>query len=232
MVAFTRRKALRSTAENFLMRAPPKPQNLYSLTVTPDSFNLLNMRKKNIFNSEEFFVGIFILPFIILALALRSLCDFEKIIILSFALFMALLYKLNNFLKRVGFLKKLWDSHVVPEEKNRLSVAILVMFSDTLQVFIFLVSLFISSSIFLYIVEFGRSIRNWWPDAIYRTIESAGIGKIGTPPPCTNIGRIIYFCNFFIGLIFIGLWVAIWTNAFRVIFQYFKETINKRRRPI
>ncbi|MDD5662254.1 MAG: hypothetical protein PHW68_03700, partial [Candidatus Omnitrophica bacterium] len=74
--------------------------------------------------------------------------------------------------------------------------------------------------------------KNWWPDAIYLTILSAGIGRANILTPSANSGHLIYFFNFLIGLIFIGLWVAIWTNAFRVVFRYFKETINRRRSSI
>ncbi|MFA5725671.1 MAG: hypothetical protein WC937_05390 [Candidatus Omnitrophota bacterium] len=187
------------------------------------------MRKKNIFPSEICLVTV---PLVILITSTYyiGVSCFDKIIILSCAIFLLLLYMLKIFLSENGYIEKLWNNHVFPCNKNRLSVAVLVIFLDVSHVFIFLVTLFLYSSIFLYMFELGKTGKNWWPDAIYLTILSAGIGRANILTPSTNSGYFIYFFNFLIGLIFIGLWVAIWTNAFRVVFRYFKETVQDRTR--
>ncbi|MDD5662446.1 MAG: hypothetical protein PHW68_04690, partial [Candidatus Omnitrophica bacterium] len=153
------------------------------------------MRKRNVFPSE---ICLVIVPLVILIISTYYIgmsCS-DKIIILSCAIFLLLSYMLKIFLSENGYIEKLWNNHVLPRNKNRLSIAVLVMFLDVSHVFIVLITLFLYSSIFLYMFELGKAGKNWWPDAIYLTILSAGIGRANILTPSANSGHLIYFFNF------------------------------------
>jgi hypothetical protein len=181
--------------------------------------------KKNIFPTEALWIKAFILLLIISALLVK-LSPFERSLILLYVIFSLLLYKVGVFIKKSNFLKSIFKNHVLQADKNRLAVAVGVIFLDVLHMLNFLFTLLMISSIWIFNFEQGISVKSWWPEAVRLSAITAGITWLGNLVPKTKGGYILSFCNFFIGLIFIALWIAIWSKAFVIVFRYLKDKVK------
>jgi hypothetical protein len=125
-------------------------------------------------------------------------------------------------LRRSGKLESMWHAQVIMKEKQRVSAGAMIMLLRTFHILIFLVSLLIISTNFLYVFEGTHALR--WTQALCLTIKSTGIGvSCSAELPTDLISRLLSVGDILIGLILLSFWVTIFMKTFDAVFLFFKN---------
>jgi hypothetical protein len=163
----------------------------------------------------------------LLAAILSGLCAAlgcaEWIWITIYAFSSLLIYwSIMVFFRKSGRLEAWWRDHVLSRERKRVSVGVVVILLDMIHVLNFFLSLLLTSSNILFIVERGKGVSNW-RDAVYLTLMSAGISGFGNLTPRTITGHFLCILDSFIGMILIAFWVIVFEKAAEIVFRFFKS---------
>ena len=128
---------------------------------------------------------------------------------------------------RRGVTSRLWREHVLNPEVNRMSVAVVVRSIELGFVFMMFIGWFLLAGGLMF-DSTGSSSTHDWVRAILHAVQSAGLQ---TNRQYTAVGRsgvILTTLSSLAGLIFAGVWVAIFLSDFSLVFGK-GETLIQRR---
>ena len=129
-----------------------------------------------------------------------------------------LAYWLNEVLFiRSGSSRRLWKKHVIDPRRNRISVAIRVRIQDLGYVMLMFFGWFLIAGNIIYL-KTGSIITRDWFRAVLHIIHSAGIQTNRSYQAEGMLGVSLTIITSMAGLVFAGVWVAIFISDFAIIF--------------
>jgi hypothetical protein len=128
---------------------------------------------------------------------------------------------------RSGASRRLWKKHVIDPRRNRISVAIRVRIQDLGYVILMFCGWFLVAGNIIY-WKTGSIITRDWIRAVLHVIHSAGIQTNRSYQAEGMLGVLLTVATSMSGLVFVGVWVAIFISDFAIIFG--KDDDERARR--
>jgi len=132
---------------------------------------------------------------------------------------------------RSGASRRLWKKHVIDPRRNRISVAIRVRIQDLGYVILMFFGWFLIAGNIIYL-ETGSIITRDWCRAVLHVIHSAGIQTNRSYQAEGMIGVFLTIVTSMGGLVFVGVWVAIFISDFAIIFGKDDDERARRLRTV
>lgn len=141
-------------------------------------------------------------------------------------------YWLNEALfVRTGASRRLWKKHVIDPRRNRISVAIRVRVQDLGYVILMFFGWFLFAGNIIYLKTGSIFTRDWFR-AVLHMIHSAGIQTNRSYQAEGMLGVSLTIATSMAGLVFVGVWVAIFMSDFAIIFGKNDDETARRLRAV
>lgn len=149
-----------------------------------------------------------------------------------YVVFSILAYWLNEALfVRNGASRRLWKRHVIDPRRSRISVAVRVRIQDLGYVILMFFGWFLIAGNIIY-HKTGSIFTRDWLRAVLHMLNSAGIQTNRSYQAEGMLGVSLTIATSMAGLVFVGVWVAIFMSDFAIIFGKDDDERARRLRAV